>query len=333
MGRLDPAVADVRRAVRVGLVDLEAGTRVVVACSGGADSLALAAAAVFEGRKAGWIVTGATVDHRLQKGSRDLADRVASLLLDLGCARAEVLPVSVAADGSGPEAAARSARYRTLETHAARLGAIVLLGHTLDDQAETVLLGLARGSGLRSLSGMSNSRGCYRRPLLSVPRATMRRACEVLGLEAWSDPHNDDRRYTRARVRHDVLPVLERELGPGVAEALARTATLARHDVDALDALAAELFQQARSAPGAAAVPVQLLDIKVLVAALPALRWRVIRLAAIAAGAPANDLSAAHIEAVDQLVVTWRGQGALDLPGQVSATRHGHLLELRLRSR
>ncbi|MBA2444482.1 MAG: tRNA lysidine(34) synthetase TilS [Nocardioidaceae bacterium] len=330
MSRLDPAVADVRRAVRVDLVDLGAGTRVVVACSGGADSLALAAATVFEGRKAGWVVTGATVDHRLQKGSSELAHQVASQLLDLGCTRSDVLPVSVAADGSGPEAAARSARYQALETHAAPLRATVLLGHTLDDQAETVLLGLARGSGLRSLAGMSGRRSCFRRPLLSVSRATTRRACAVLGLAEWSDPHNEDRRYTRARVRHDVLPVLERELGPGVAEALARTATLARQDADALDALADDLLRQARVVAHEAA-DAQLLDVDSLAPALPALRWRAIRLAAIAAGAPGNDLSAAHIEAVDQLVISWRGQGALDLPGQVAATRHGHLLELKLR--
>lgn len=331
MGKLDPAVADVRRAVRVGLADLAPGSQVVVACSGGADSLALAAAAVFEGRKAGWTVSGATVDHHLQKGSREVADHVVSQLLDLGCEPAVVLPVSVVADGYGPEAAARSARYEALEAHADRLDATVLMGHTLDDQAETVLLGLARGSGVRSLAGMANSRNRFRRPLLSVPRASTRRVCEVLELEAWHDPHNAERRYARARVRHNVLPVLERELGPGVAEALARTATLARRDADALDGLAFELFQRALGAAHDPADPAYLLDVDTLSPAWPALRWRVIRLAAVAAGAPAGDLSAAHIAAVDQLLTHWRGQAALNLPGHVTATRRGDMLELRLR--
>lgn len=326
MGRLDPAIADVRRAVRVGLADLVAESQVIVACSGGADSLALAAAAVFEGRKAGWRVSGATVDHRLQQGSSEVAAHVVSQLLDLRCEPAVVLPISVGADRSGPEAAARSVRYQALEAHAHRLGGIVLLGHTLDDQAETVLLGLARGSGVRSLAGMSNSRSCFRRPLLSVPRASTRRVCEVLGLNAWDDPHNADRRFARARVRHDVLPVLERELGPGVAEALARTATLARHDADALDALASDLFERALVAAHSPTERAQLLDVDALSPASPGLRWRVIRLAVLAAGSPAGDLSADHVEAVDRLLTHWRGQLALNLPGHLTVTRRGRVL-------
>ncbi|MBA3264976.1 MAG: tRNA lysidine(34) synthetase TilS [Nocardioidaceae bacterium] len=330
MGRLDPAVAEVRRAVREGLFDLVAGARVVVACSGGADSLALAAAAVFEGRKAGWVVSGATVDHRLQAGSADVAERVVGQLLALGCESTVVLPVAVAVDESGPEAAARSARYSALQGHALPLEATVLLGHTLDDQAETVLLGLARGSGLRSLAGMAGNRSCFRRPLLSVRRASTRRMCEVLALDAWDDPHNADRRYARARVRHDVLPVLERELGPGVAEALARTATLARHDSDALNALGRELYDQAHTLRPDSADPGQLLDVDSLSRALPALRWRALRFAAMAAGAPGNDLSAAHIQAIDRLITSWRGQAAIDLPGHVVATRRGRVLSFEV---
>lgn len=329
MGRLDPAIADVRRAVRVGLDDLTPGAPVVVACSGGADSLALAAAAIFEGRKAGWAVSGATVDHGLQPGSAEVADRVARQLSDLGCESTVVLPVSVPPDGSGPEAAARSVRYTALEAHAARLGADVVLGHTRDDQAETVLLGLARGSGLRSLAGMSTNRPPFRRPLLMISRSSTRRMCEVLGLAPWEDPHNEDPRYARVRVRQSVMPVLEQELGPGVVEALARTATLARHDADALDVQAADLFDRATALAGARVD--QCLDVETLLDALPALRWRAMRLAALKAGSPANDLSAAHIEAVDRLATNWQGQSGLDLPGHVKATRRNGRLNFELR--
>ena len=160
---LHPAVAAVRGAVRRGLADLGPGSRLVVACSGGPDSLALLAATVFEGRRAGWHVVGATVDHGLQEGSADHAAELVRQMAGLGVAETVSARVSVRASGQGPEAAAREARYAVLEEVAQRLGAdAVLLGHTRDDQAETVLLGLARGSGTRSLAGMPARRGLLR---------------------------------------------------------------------------------------------------------------------------------------------------------------------------
>ena len=208
---LDPSVAAVRNAVRRVLAD---GTAtVLVACSGGADSLALVSAAVFEGHKLGRRVVGVTVDHGLQDGSAEQARRVVEQMALLGVDETVAVRVDVAGGGQGPEAAAREARYAVLAEVSQRWeDADVLLGHTLDDQAETVLLGLTRGSGARSLSGMRRGFDCYRRPLLDVTRARTEAACRAQGLHFWTDPHNEDPRFTRSRVRHRVLPVLEEEL-------------------------------------------------------------------------------------------------------------------------
>jgi tRNA(Ile)-lysidine synthase len=338
-GRLDPAVAAVRRAVRLALADIAAGQRVVVACSGGADSMALAAAAAFEGARAGWLVGAVVVDHGLHDDSGAVAVMVASRLRSLDTFAAldpvEVARVNVGAAG-GPEAAAREGRYTALGAAAARLDAVILLGHTRDDQAETVLLGLARGSGLRSLSGMRPASGCYRRPLLGLSRAETGRACRALGLPVWLDPDNEDTRFTRVRVRRTVLPMLEAELGPGVAQALARTAGQAASDADALDALATEIFARAWSTPTASAdeststdsgqVPALSLDLGLVIDALSAVRRRVLRLAALAAGCPGGDLFAVHLSALDALVVDWHGQRGVDLPGAVTASRRGAAL-------
>jgi tRNA(Ile)-lysidine synthase len=311
---LDPAVAAVRVAVRRSLADLDPGSVVLVACSGGADSLALALAAVFEARGAALRIGAVTVDHGLQEGSAARATAVAELLRERGLDPVEVATVEVGTDG-GPEGAARAARYAAIDAAVERTGAaVVLLGHTRDDQAETVLLGLGRGSGARSLSGMAAVSGRYRRPLLDVERATTRRAVEAQGLEPWDDPHNLDPAYARVRVRADVLPALERGLGPGVAAALARTAALLRADADALDGWARRAGAKARTEQGELAVAV--------LADLPsAVRRRVLRSAAIDAGSPAGALGAVHVEALDALVVSWHGQGLVDLPGGVGAQR------------
>lgn len=317
-GALDAAVADVRRAVRSCLFDLSPGSRVLVACSGGADSLALASAAAFEGAAAGWLVGAVVVDHGLQPGSGQVAAEVATLLRGMGCDPVEVIAVTVA-DGPGLEAAAREARYAALNQASEQLEAVVLLGHTLNDQAETVLLGLARGSGLRSLAGMAPVTGRCRRPLLGLTRDCTERACRALNLKYWDDPHNFDPRFQRVRVRRSVLPLLEEQLGPGVSRALARTATLARADADALDSLASALLASARQADGSLAVAV-------LSAALPALRRRVLRSAALAAGSPGGELFAVHVDSVERLVTDWHGQAGVDLPGHVRALRRGGAL-------
>ena len=307
-----PAVAQVRGAVRPALT--RSDQPVLVACSGGADSLALAAAVAFEAPRAGVPAGGVTVDHGLQPGSAERAEATAVLLRNLGLAPVIVMRVDVGAAG-GPEAAARSARYGALSAAAAEQGARVALGHTLDDQAETVLLGLGRGSGPRSVAGMVEHRTAegvsWWRPLLGVRRETTRAACAALELPVWDDPWNDDPAYTRARLRAEVLPLLEDVLGGGVAPALARTAALLREDLDALEELAAGHLAHLPDVEG--------LPVDRLVLLPTALRRRVLRLWLREGAVP--DLQAVHLAAVDALLVRWRGQGPVDLPGGAGVVR------------
>lgn len=307
---------------------------VLVACSGGADSMALASALAFEAPRLGVRAGGVTVDHGLQPGSADRAREVAGRLAGLRLHPVESVAVSVPRTRSGPEAAARDARYEALDSAAQRLGATaVLLGHTRDDQAETVLLGLARGSGTRSLSGMAAVTGPadrYRRPFLSIDRQTTRRACLAQSLPVWDDPHNADPAYTRSRVRHEALPTLEKALGKGVVEALARTAHLSRDDADALDAWAADAERTVRTdRPGSEGWDGCELHTARLYALPSAVRRRVLRRAAVTAGAPSGSLFARHVEEVDRLVTAWRGQGPINLPGRVVAVRAGGRLVIR----
>ncbi len=329
MPRLDPAVAAVRLAVRRSLSggdDVPAGA-VLVACSGGPDSTALLAATVFELRRTATRVVGAVVDHGLQEGSARHTAAVVRRMAATGADESASVRVRVDAGPRGVEAGAREARYAALEALAERFGAgLVLLGHTRDDQAETVLLGLTQGSGGRSLSGMRRGvRGPggrrLERPLLQVTRDQTRQACAAEGLEVWDDPHNTDPRFARARVRHVVLPTLERELGPGVAAALARTGEMLREDLDALDEIAARGLAERDFARGEAVGTL---------AVLPgALRTRVLRLAALAAGCPPRDLTRGHVEALDALVRDRRGGTlAQDLPGPVRAVREDGALRL-----
>ncbi|GAA1994748.1 tRNA lysidine(34) synthetase TilS [Nocardiopsis rhodophaea] len=312
-----PAIATARRAVRAVLTEPggpQAGDLVLVACSGGADSLALAGATAFVAPRIGLRAGGITVDHGLQEGSAERAATVAATLRGLGLDPVERVSVDVGRAG-GPEGAARTARYAALDAAAERhRAAAVLLGHTSDDQAETVLLRLARGSGARSLAGMSARTGRYLRPFLGLDRATVRSACDLMDLEAWEDPHNTDPSYARSRVRAEALPVLEKVLGPGIAKALARTADLLRDDADALDAWVEEAERDVgrpEGGLGAAAL-----------AELPrAVRTRLLRRAAIAAGCPAGALTAGHVAELDRLVTEWRGQAHVDLPGGTQGRR------------
>ena len=360
MARVDPALASARTAVRAELGDLARGDAngpgglgpgglVLVACSGGADSLALAAAAALEAPRVGRSVRSAgfavrvgavVVDHGMQAGSDAVAATAAARCRDLGLDPVLVRRVRVD-DGpgaAGPEGAARDARYAALDAAADETGAVaVLLGHTLDDQAESVLLGLARGSGARSLAGMPRRRGRYRRPFLGLRRAQTEAVCAAVGVDFWTDPTNllpaaDVDRVAapaRTRVRGAVVPVLEDALGPGVVEALARTADQLRADADALDALAADLLAAATVAgadPAPAAVrrapdgPL-VLDVGPLAAAHAALRRRALRAAALAVGCPRGTTTARHVDALDALVVSWRGQGTVHLPGDARALR------------
>ncbi len=315
MARVPAAVAEVRRALRHSLPDDRSGP-VLVACSGGADSLALAAAAVAVRDE----VHAVVVDHGLQAGSGAVAERARAQLAGLGV-RAAVRPVVVGTGPDGPERDARRVRYAALrEASDALGGAPVLLGHTLDDQAETVLLGLGRGAGARSLAGLATWDPPWCRPLLGVRRATTRQACAEAGLEPWEDPHNADPRYTRVRLRHEVLPLLEEVLAGGVASALARTAAQLADDDAALTALAEDVRRAAEDDDGGLAAPV--------VGKEPAaVRRRVLRSWLAAQGARGFD--EAQLRAVDGLVARWRGQGPPSLPGGLEVIRSRGRLTVR----
>ena len=298
--------------MRTTLHDLAPGSVVVAAVSGGADSLALAAALAHARRRLRLVTGAVIVDHALQTGSAEQAARAAEQCRALGLDPVTVVSVTVSRAG-GPEAAARAARYAALDAADAD---VLLLGHTLDDQAETVLLGLARGSGARSLSGMRERIGRYRRPFLGVRRTDTRAACRALGLDVWHDPHNADPAYLRVRVRREVLPALEEAMGPGVVEALARSAEQLRADADALDEWAAKAAVDGLRIDALATLP-------------PAVRTRVLRSAAVAAGVAAGALTAAHVAEMDRLVVDWQGQGPVSLPGGLVAERRCDRLQLR----
>lgn len=304
MAQLPPAVAAVRLAVRRVLSELPAGSPVLVACSGGADSLALASATAFWAPRLGLTPGLITVDHGLQDGSAERAETVRSWAEDVGFVPAKVLTVAVEGPG-GPEAAARNVRYAALQAEVGET--MVLLGHTRDDQAETVLLALARGAGPRGLSGMPKRRGIFVRPLLDVSRADTRKACAAQGLTPWEDPHNADPAYARSRVRHDLLPALVSTLGPAVVDNLARTANQLAVDNMHLDDLAATALSVVRTPNG--------LDLARLTDLPPAIRSRVLHAWARELGVPGSALSHRHVEAMDALVTNWHGQGPVSLPG------------------
>ncbi len=320
MPSLSPAIAEIRLAVRAALAEVPEGSTVIVALSGGADSLALAVATAFEAPKRSLRAASVTVDHGLQDGSAEVAANAARIAQMLGL-DARVLRVAVSGEG-GPEAAAREARYRVLrEAASGARASTVLLGHTLDDQAETVLLGLARGSGAASLQGMAPVREDedgvkWVRPLLGVRRETTRAFCAASDLTPWDDPHNLDDRYARVRVRERVLPVLEAELGPGIADALARTAEQLREDAEAFDEMIHETIEDIVEHAEA--------GISVSVAALAAnpaaLRNRIIRL--VVDSEFGVSLTRAQTIEVARLVTDWSGQGPIDLP-ECSAVRQG----------
>ncbi len=249
---LDPAVAAVRLAVRNDLLARARPTTVLVACSGGADSLALLAATVFEAhkqRRRTW--SGVTVDHDLQEvlGRAGAARRRAD-----GRTRRR-------RDGRGPRPG-DGARVRGRRRRPARRGTPCwrrspsgsargpsCSGTPSTTRPRPCCWGSPAGSGGRSLAGMRRGFDVFRRPLLDITREQTEAACRAEGIEWWTDPHNEDPRFARSRVRHRVLPVLEAELGPGVTAALARTAEHAvARTVEALDEIAAKVLRDGADA-------------------------------------------------------------------------------------
>jgi len=313
------AIVAIRNAVKPHLAQLEAGDVLFVAVSGGADSLALAYAILAESQPLAITAIAVTIDHQLQSGSSAQAEKVEKQLKEFGYEK--VITEKVVVDSkSGLEAGARDARYQALSACAEKEKATkIFLGHTRDDQAETVLLGLARGSGTRSLSGMAVENGMYIRPLLNITRTETEAACREIGIDPWNDPHNGNTEFSRVRVRTEILPIMEAKLGPGIAAALARSASILRDDADALDALAQNEISQSDLAN---------LDCEHLSMLARAIRSRILRAAIYAAGAPQGSITADHLAGVEALVTSWRGQGALSLPGGVKVERISGRLSL-----
>ena len=312
------AVPAVRNAVRTWLEKFEAGDKVLVAISGGADSLALAHALSIEAKPLAITVLGITVDHQLQPGSKAQAEKVVNQLSAMNL-NSFVKKVEVNIK-DGLEASARTARYKALNEMALSENAVaVFLGHTQDDQAETVLLGLARGSGTRSLSGMAAHTGIYVRPFLELTRETTENYCKESDLSFWKDPHNEDLQFARVRVRVQALPILEKTIGPGISEALARSSHLLREDADALDHWAQR-----------EALQLDLADLECAhLEAMPkAIRTRVLRMAIYAQGAPSGSVTAEHVSVIEALITAWSGQGATNLPGGVKVERISGRLSL-----
>lgn len=311
--------------------ELEPGDLILVACSGGADSLALAAAAAFVAPRLGLRAGAVSVDHAMQPGSEQVAASAAGTCSSLGLDPALVLDAGAPGAGQGPEGAARATRYAALERAAAEHDArAVLLGHTADDQAETVLLALARGSGTRALAGMTPVRGPYLRPLLAVRRAQTQAACAEAGLSPWQDPSNEPdgpwrtaagHALPRAAVRSRVLPALAKALGPGVVESLVRTADHARADADLLEQLADSLYQRATGAADSTQPAAVVVDLDALADQPAALRTRVLHRAILDAGSPPGSVLRSHVLAADALVTDWHGQGEVHLPGGVRVRR------------
>ena len=319
---MSTALLELRNAVRPFLENLTAGDCALVAVSGGTDSLALAYALIKEAPDLAINLIAVTVDHQLQSGSADQAAKVQAELKAMGYQEVIIEKVSVK-EKSGLEADARTARYAALDAISHAYGATqVFLGHTRDDQAETVLLGLARGSGTRSLAGMAVVNGKYARPFLQLTREQTVKACQEAKLNPWSDPHNENAKFSRVRVRNSVLPVMESEIGPGIAAALARSAAILRDDADALDEMAQAVISR---------VDLKDLDCAALAELPRAIRSRILRAAIYAAGAPSGSLSADHLSAVESLVTSWHGQGEVSLPGGVKVARISGRLSLLAR--
>ena len=272
-------------------------------------ALAIALFAECGGEK----VIPVVVDHGLQPNSDQITAKVVAQLKAIGYKRVETAVAQVIVT-DGLEASARRARYKVfhqfIDSYQPKY---FLLAHTLNDQAETALLGLARGSGARSLSGMATQNNLFVRPLLKITRQMSEAACTEAGIDFWSDPHNQDLKFARVRVRKNVLPTLEENLGPGITEALVRTADLLREDADALDGFANEFFAQVDS---------KNLEINDLERLPKAIRSRVLRLAIYQAGAPSGSLTAEHIEAAEALISNWHGQKEVSLPGNVKLLRN-----------
>lgn len=350
-----PVIARARLAVRAALAarleELADGPAdaltptILVGVSGGADSLALLATAQWVGQRMGLRTLALIVDHGLQEESAQIAERARTQAQRLG-AEARIVTVRVEAEAAGGvENAAREARHRAFEQELDHHGALaLLLGHTLDDQAEQVLMGLARGGGPRALAAIPRHRGALLRPFLGTgrdERTALRRRdteqiCTLLGIDAWEDPMNRDVSMLRPAVRHQVMPLLREILGEQIDENLARTADLVREDADHLDAEAALTLPGLQRDGGELREDgdLLLLDAHALTAVPTPVRTRLLRDASRRAeqlaGTPSDkSLLRRQVLEIDALVISWHGQAGVALPGRIEAVRRDGLLVWR----
>ena len=307
----------IRQAVRPWVQS--ADVRILLGVSGGADSMALACATLAEAKATGPDLVAIVVDHQLQVGSNQVAEKTRDELIRIGFNVVEIITIDVEIV-DGMEASARRARYGAFESATRKYHPdYFFLAHTKNDQAESVLLGLARGSGTRSLSGMAEVNGIYIRPLLGISRELTELACAENEVTAWQDPQNFDQNYARVRVRNQILPIVEANLGPGIVDALARSAKILREDADALDFLAEQFLVGGDLGS---------LSVSELAALPKAIRIRVLRLAIFAIGAPIGSLTALHLDPIEALITDWHGQGEIALPGGVKVARISGRLSL-----
>lgn len=293
------------------LKDFEPADLILVGCSGGADSIALAWSASVVCKRLNLNLGVVIVDHQLIAESNQVAENTKKQCAEFGINQIIVKKIKVVLENEGLEAAARKARYKAFEEVIKDTNAkALMLAHTQDDQAETMLMRLTRGSGAKSLSAMSEVSGKYLRPFLHVRKFEIKDALEKEDIKYWNDPANSNSDFLRVKVRNELIPKLIEVLGDSVVEALDRTSMLLKNDNDILDQIALDHYQENR----------QLLISKL--EDLPsAIRTRVIKLAALDAGVNPGPFSFEHIEAIDALVTNWHGQSHIDLPGFVQASR------------
>ena len=307
---------EMQNAVQNLLKEFDAGDYVLVGCSGGADSLALVWTTLVVGKRLELKIGAIIVDHQLIPESNDVALNAKKQCEELGIQEVIIKKVNVEHNHEGLEAAARIARYEAFENvlHETNAQAI-LLAHTQDDQAETVLMRLTRGSGAKSLSGMAQVSGKYLRPFLHLRKKLVHDSLDLIGLKAWQDPANTDNQFLRVKVRQVLMPKIVEVLGESAISSLDKTSQLLRLDNQALEELAHQFFDSQKD------VKTNGLEISELEKLPEAIRTRVLRIFAIASGVHPGPFSFEHIEAIDALVKNWHGQGNVDLPGFIQATR------------
>ena len=303
---------NLQNAVNNLLKDFEPADNILVACSGGADSLALAWTSQVVTKRIGLNLIAVIIDHQLIKESTQVAQDAKKKCEDFGIEKVVIKQIEVKDDKDGLEAAARKARYEAFEELVNEFNAkAVLLAHTQDNQAETMLMRLTRGSGAKSLSAMKEVSGKYLRPFLHIRKQVLVDALEKENISYWQDPANTNYKFLRAKVRHELMPKLIEVLGDSAIDSLDRTSGLLKEDNEALESIALESYEKLNKE----------LKVQELEKLPTAIRKRVIKIAALNSGVTPGPFSFEHIEAIDALVTNWRGQGNVDLPGFIQASR------------